>query len=137
MKGDVIFSQSAWGRNEARSELNVSIEKAKASSTDVAIAYWHSQASKYELVGIAIDELLLYVGTLNPTHNGAEVRQALNELWYKYRPQLSDTTEKHIYRTVLANTVTFFKVSGGVGRKQLKEKILQELCNISEVYENS
>lgn len=134
MKGDAIFSQAAWGRNEAKAELGIPLEKAKTSSTDVALSYWHSQAYMFEHLGIAIDELLQYVGTLNPTHNGAEVRQALHDQWNKYKPQFSDIQEKKIYRDVLVNTGTYFRVSGGIGRNQLKEKILTELCNSLSSY---
>jgi hypothetical protein len=88
----------------------------------------------FEHLGLAIDELLQYVGTLSPTHNGEEVRQTLHDQWDKYRPEFTDTQEKKIYRDVIVNTGTFFRASGGIGRKQLKEKILAELCNSLSAY---
>lgn len=134
MLGDKIFTRSAWGRNQAKAELGIPLKKANTSSVDVAISYWHSQAYMFEHLGLAIDELLLYVGELNPTHNGDEVRQALHDQWNRYRLQFTDTREKKIYRDVIVNTGTFFKTSGGIGRQQLKQKILIELCNSLSAY---
>lgn len=134
MKGNKIYSKTSWGCHEARLELGVVISKTKESSTEVALAYWHSQAVFCEHIGVAIDELLQYVLTLNPTHNGDEVRQTLRDQWEKWRPQFSDDMEKVAYKNVLTSVGLFFQDAGGIGRKQLKDKILLEVCNNMSIY---
>ncbi len=128
-KGNVIFSRSSWGRNEAKSEIGIEISKTTLGAMDVAKEYWQFKSSYYEHIGLAMDELILFTQNISPTENGDKVRAGLNDLWVKWRPLIEDPSEKIIYKNVLVNTGMFFKESSSIGRKQLREKVLIEICN--------
>lgn len=129
MKGNSIFSRSAWGRNEAKNELGLEISKANLGSIDVAKEYWHAKAKYYEHIGMAMDELIVFSQNISPTENGDKVRDGLRDIWERWKPQIEDPTEKSIFRNVVVNTGMFFKESTSIGRKQLREKLLTEICN--------
>lgn len=128
-KGNTIFSRSSWGRNEAKTELGLEISKTNLGSIEVAKEYWHVKASYYEHIGMAVDELIIFSQNISPTENGNKVRDGIREIWERWKTQITDINEKAIFRNVVVNTGLYFKESSSIGRKQLREKILMEICN--------
>lgn len=129
MKGNIIFSRSAWGRNEAKQAIGIDISKGTLGSIDIAVEYWQAKSSYYEHLGVALDEVIVFTQNISPTENGDKVRSGLKLIWDKWKPLITDTQEKTIFRAVLTNTGMFFKESTSIGRKQLREKLLTEICN--------
>ena len=130
MNGNTIFSRSAWGRNEARAAFNIEISKGTLGSIGVAKEFWMANSKQYEYLPIAVDELIVYAQNISPTENGDNVRLSLNEFWEKWRHLMQDNVpERIIFKSILVNTGMMFKDSTGVGRRQLQEKLLTEICN--------
>lgn len=131
MKGDMIFSRSAWGRNEARNAFGIELSKGNLGSIGVAKEYWQAKSKHYEQLPLAIDELIVFAQDLSPTDRGDKIRQGLHDIWYKWKPSLMyNESEARIFHRVLVNTGVHFKEMSSIGRRQFQEKLLTEICNI-------
>lgn len=130
MKGDMIFSRSAWGRNEARNTLGITISKGTLGSIGVAKEYWLAKSKHYEHLPLAVDETIVFAQDLSPTDNGDKVRAGLHHLWDKWKPVLlQNEPEARMFREIIVNTGVHFKDMPSIGRRQLQEKLLTEICN--------
>lgn len=130
MNGNTIFTRSAWGRNEAKAAFNITISKGTLGSVDVAKEFWCANSKHYEHLSVAVDEVIVYAQNISPTENGDKVRLSLNEFWEKWRPIMQDNLEERIiFKSILVNTGMLFKTAPGIGRRQLQEKLLTEICN--------
>lgn len=130
MNGNTIFSRSAWGRNEARAAFNIGISKGTLGSIDVAKEFWMANSKQYEYLPLAVDEAIVFVQELSPTNNGDKVRAGLHHLWDKWKPVLlQNEPEVRMFRAIIVNTGVYFKDMSSIGRRQLQEKLLTEICN--------
>lgn len=128
-KGDVIFSRTAWGRNEAKAAIGISITKPTLGSMAVAEEYWVSMSRQYEDLPLAIDEVILFSKNMSPTVSGTVAREALKMLWESWKTGFSQLEEKILFRQIMVDIGVVFKDYAVVGRNQLRQQILTTVCN--------
>lgn len=92
-KGDVIFSKSSWGRQQALGSFNIDILKANQPSIVVAKTVWTSEIIRYSfsIVQYVVDDILEAVQ--NQTSIGYDnYINMLREVWNAYGHKLEVDT---------------------------------------------
>ena len=127
--GNIIFSKSTWGRHETAEVLGFQQSKPNMSSFDLAVEYWEFKSKYYDVLTPALTKVIAFSAESKTVENGKDVLAVLHRVWKEHSPFMVESFEKNALRSILTNTGMYFKESPGIGRKQFREKLFQEICN--------
>lgn len=130
MKGNIIFSKTAWGKNEASTAIGISPVKNTSNSVEIAKMFWMEKSKMFEILPLAIDDVITGVEGSSPTFSESYCRQFLKDKLNQWSEQFNDDYEKGLFKQVIIEAENEFISVGTVGRNKLRQRILTTLCNL-------
>jgi hypothetical protein len=130
MKGNLIFSRTSWGKKEASSNIGVSPIKANSNAVEIAKLFWIDKSGMFEVLPLAMDDLINAIEGISPTISESTCRQLLKDKLAQWENEFNDDYEKGLFKQVIIEAENNFISVGTVGRNKLRQQVLTTLCNL-------